>query len=77
VTGPDGRQYTTRSKINGRYKIKHLPPGPYKIEFLEDEETRWSGGEIIVVDRKTVKHETTNPNPPIIVGVVTVERNDG
>ena len=77
VTGPDGRQYTAQSKINGRYKIKHLPPGPYKIDFLEDGETRWNGGEIIVVDRKTVKHQTTNPNPPIIIGVITVERNGG
>lgn len=75
--GADGVRHTAKIGYYGKYKIKHLPPGVYQIEFFESDENRWSGGQVVVSDRKTTICNTINPNPPIIVGLVEIDRNDG
>jgi hypothetical protein len=77
ASGTDGKQHHGKTNRYGRYKIKHLPPGTYQIAFSDGDETNWNGGAVIVEDRKTVVRDTENPNPPIIVGMVKVERSDG
>lgn len=75
--GADGVRHTAKVGRYGKYKIKHLPPGVYQIEFFESDENRWSGGQIVVADRKSTICNTINPNPPIIVGLVEIDRNEG
>ncbi len=76
ATGPDGIRHSAKSNRYGRYKIKHLPPGTYKIAF-SDGETDWNGADTVVEDRKTAVRDTENPNPPIIVGMIEIDRNAG
>jgi hypothetical protein len=76
ATSADGTKHISKTNWKGRYKIKHLPPGSYKIAFY-DGETDWVGPDAVVEDRKTAIRDTENPNPPIIVGMIQVELNGG
>src|SRR5205085_11825779 len=33
ATGPDGREYRRRAGVDGRFRIKHLPAGTYRLTF--------------------------------------------
>jgi hypothetical protein len=77
ATSENGKKHIAKTNRNGRYKIKHLPPGTYQIAFSDGDTTHWTGDDAIVEDRKTAVRDTENPNPPIVVGLIQVDNTSG
>lgn len=68
--GADGLRHEVTTDRKGRYRIKHLPPGTYDLEFSYDE-FLWTAKSVIVKDEKITYLNTFDPDAPIIVGVMT------
>lgn len=75
--GADGKEHRGKVKRDGGYKIKRLAPGTYSIEVSGGCGENWDAGTVVVRDRDVVRHDATDPNDCIIVGMIQLERNDG
>ena len=79
ATATDGKQYKAKAKRNGRYKIKHVPPGTYDIAYSADCEGDWKGGKVDVQAdaTATVSGVATPEDMCIIVGQLVIEKQHG
>lgn len=66
----DGTRHEVRTDRKGRYRIRRLAPGTYDIEFSYGE-TMWKGKPVVVENERVTYINTTDPDAPIIVGVMT------
>ncbi|MCW0198710.1 carboxypeptidase-like regulatory domain-containing protein [Sphingopyxis sp.] len=74
---PDGREYRSKVKRDGGYRIKKLPPGTYSLEISGGCGKDWDGGTVVVHDREAARHDATDPNDCIIVGMIEVVQDKG
>jgi Carboxypeptidase regulatory-like domain len=77
ATSTDGKTYSARVKSNGRYKIKHLPPGTYKLSFTAACSEPWEAGTVTVADKQTATANTSGNDQCIVVGVLEIEKSYG
>lgn len=74
---PDGKEYRSKVKRDGGYRIKKLPPGTYSLEISGGCGEDWNGGTVVVHDRGAARHDATDPNDCIIVGLIEVAQDKG
>jgi hypothetical protein len=78
ATGADGRTFRTRSAHNGRFRMKRIPPGAYRLTFVPDCGEPWTVEKVLVGDGETIV-----PNPDdraagcIIIGRLQIEQHRG
>ena len=80
ATDADGRTFRTRAKGKGRFRIKHLPAGTYRLSFVPD-----CGGSEMTIERVVVGDgETIVPDVRgkdedrcIVVGLLRIEKDRG
>jgi hypothetical protein len=77
ATGADGKPRRVRVKADGRYKIKHLPAGSYKLIFAPDCGDSWVVDGVVVEERRTIVTNTVDPNGCIVVGLLRIENDAG
>ncbi len=78
ATRTDGQPYRAKIKRSGKYKVKHLPPGSYAMQFDDwCSEGPWQGGTVEVKVGETTRKDTKNPNGCIIVGQLKIEEHTG
>jgi hypothetical protein len=77
ATGADGKIYSAKVKYNGRYKIKHLPPGTYRLSFTAECSEPWEAGNVIVAAGKKTIGNTTEEYGCIVVGLLELENKNG
>jgi hypothetical protein len=78
ATAADGRAYGAKIGSNSRYKVKRLPDGSYDVKFHSGCGGKpWSGGQVIVENRKATVLNTTDPNGYILIGMLKVEDTNG
>ena len=77
ATGADGKVYSAKVKNSGRYRIKHLPPGTYKLSFTAECSEPWEAGNVMVADGKRTIGDTVEEYGCIIVGLLELENKNG
>jgi hypothetical protein len=65
--GADGARHEVKTDRSGRFRIKHLAPGTYQLEFTNANST-WSGETVVVHDERITYTNTSNPDVEYIVG---------
>jgi Carboxypeptidase regulatory-like domain len=73
ATAPDGRAYRAKAKGNGRFRIKHVPPGVYTLTFVPDCGDKWTVENVAVGDGQTRLPDAESPNQCIVVGLLRIE----
>jgi hypothetical protein len=66
----DGTRHEVKTDRKGRFRIKHLAPGTYDLEFSYGD-TVWTGKSVVVEDERITYYNTSDPDAPIIVGVMS------
>ena len=77
ATGSDGTTYRAKVEGDGRYAIKHLPAGSYRLVFTPSCGEPWIVDSVVVADDAAVNADTKDPNQCIIVGMVRIEDDNG
>jgi len=90
ATAVDGTAYHAKIGINGRYKVKRLPAGSYrvKVDRLPDAEDsgadldsiaspRPGADEVVVRPGHTSVLDVPDPNGCIIIGVISIDHSNG
>lgn len=78
--GAKGKKYRAKVDIDGRYEIKNLPAGTYRLKFstkcmLPNDRHTWYGDTIVVTERAVQTSNTKSyVECTIIVGMVEVEK---
>jgi hypothetical protein len=77
ATGTDGQIFRTRTKYNGRFRIRHLPAGAYTLTFVPDCGASWTVENIVVGAAETIVPDVQNENQCIVVGMLLIEEDRG
>jgi hypothetical protein len=77
ATDPDGRTYRGKVGGNGRYRIKHLPPGAYTLTYVPDCGNEAPVGTIVVGDGEAIVPEAKYSSTCIVVGLLRIEDGGG
>ena len=90
ATASDGTVYHAKVGLNGRYKVKRLPAGSYRVNVDRPPEADGSGAdldsiasprtganEVVVEAGRTSVLDVPDPNGCIIIGVITIDHSNG
>ena len=78
ATDDKGNSYRTRVKPNGRYKINHIPPGIYTVEFSSPNCGSWALPNVVVdAGEVVVANEAENDEYCVVVGLLKIDDNQG
>lgn len=72
ATDGNGNLYRTKTKSNGRYKIKNVPPGTYTVEFSSDCGEAWSVKDVVVDNRQVDVTSGPSDRICIVVGLLEI-----
>jgi hypothetical protein len=76
--GSNGKKYRAKTRVDGTYEIKRLPPDTYKIEFASNcgypnEAYQWVGETVVVREKEvTTSNSKDEYECPIIVGMIEI-----
>ncbi len=73
----DGKTYEVNVKSNGKFKIKHLPPGHYRVSYKGECVAADEQFSVVVQPGKTTRVPAVNDCIEIIVGLVEITDNAG
>lgn len=76
ATSREGKRFKTKVK-HGRFNLRHIPVGTYRLTFVPDCGSRWTLEEVVVRGGETVVPATTGPNECIVVGRLQVDDRRG
>jgi Carboxypeptidase regulatory-like domain len=74
---PDGRAFRAKSKSDGRFRIKAVPPGAYTLTFKPDCGETWTVENVVVGTGETIVPRAENENGCIVVGMIRIEPDEG
>jgi hypothetical protein len=77
ATGPDGRTYRGGVKGNGRYRIKHVPPGTYTLTFMTACGGEEPIGAVVVGEGEAIAPDSKESSACIVVGMLRIEDDRG
>jgi len=77
ATGTNGQTYRTTVKVNGRFRIKHLPTGTYSLTFRPSCGESWTVDNVVVSAGETASPEIERDSGCIVIGMLRVERHTG
>ena len=77
ATGTNGQTFRARVKGNGRFRIRHLPAGTYKLTFVPDCGNSWSVEHVVVRDGETIMPNVQNAGGCIVIGMLRIEEERG
>jgi hypothetical protein len=77
ATGPDGRTFRARSGNNGRFRMKGIPPGAYRLTFVPDCGEAWTVEKVVVGDGETLVPNVQDRVGCIIIGRLQIEQDRG
>jgi hypothetical protein len=76
ATGTDGRAYRVRARGNGRFTIRHLPAGTYRLSF-EACEAYAPLENVLVRDGETQVANVRSEEQCIVIGMLRIEEATG
>jgi hypothetical protein len=77
ATGQDGRTYRGGVKGNGRYRIRHVPPGSYALTFMTTCGGKEPIGDVVVGDGEAIAPEAKESSACIVIGMLRIEDDRG
>ena len=77
ATDADGRTFKAKTGRKGRYRIKHVPAGAYRLTFTPHCGDAWTVENVVVGEGETKVSETGDGSGCIIVGQLRVEESRG
>jgi Carboxypeptidase regulatory-like domain len=79
ATASDGRTFRTRSSNNGRFRIKRVPAGTYRLTFAPGCGEEWTLDDVVVGDGETMVKDVQDPDRAgcIVVGKLAIEPDLG
>lgn len=77
ATDQTGRKFKTKTGAKGRYKIKHLPPGTYRLTFKPSCGEEWTVEDVEVGQGRTEVPVTGDESGCIMIGMVKIEESRG
>ena len=76
ATGPDGRTYRVRTRRDGRFMIRHLPAGTYRLSFEACEDYQ-PVENVVVRDAETQVPNVRSEGQCVIIGLLRIEDDRG
>ena len=82
ATSSDGKAYSAKAKLDGKYMIRKLPPGSYAVHYVDScSGEKWDAGSVQVAPAGTLKFDLAVQLDPdkmcIVVGRVEVHSRNG
>lgn len=77
ATAADGRTYRARADRNGRYRIRHLPAGTYRISVEASCDEYKTVENVVVADTETSAPAVQSESQCIVIGLLRIEDDQG
>ena len=77
ATGPDGRTFRAKSGTSGRFRMKRIPAGTYRLSFVPECGDEWTLDNIVVGDGETIVRDVEDRTRCIIIGRLSIEEDRG
>jgi len=77
ATGADGRTFRARVRNDGRFRIKHLPAGAYRLSFKSHGQEDQVFENVVVRDGEISQPNLDNGYQCVVVGMLRIEDNQG
>jgi hypothetical protein len=77
ATGPDGRSFRATVKLNGRFRIKRLPSGTYRLTFNPSCGENWTVENVVVGGGETLLPEVERDSGCITIGMLQIGSHAG